>query len=210
MQDMKSGNITDDVLFYGFSRLSDRQPLTKAEQTQFALNHPNIARPTMMFKTFTLRKWYSIFNDARRDFKAGRKVKAMRNAVAAIALLYALNLGANKTKDLYRSFFSGQKPKEDSLIALDTAMQDLLFSRYQASQFKYRTPTQIFGQSVLPNTLIDDVFESVQKQDTGSITRNIPLIGQETYLANKEDKNSGLQKRPQRPTRPERPKRPTR
>lgn len=179
LNDLRNDELSDDVLFYGFSRLSDRQPLTKAEQTQASLQHPNVARPLSMFKTFSLRRIWSVFNDAKREFKAGRKVRGMSIAASTLALLYSMDLGANYVKDLYKSWLSGKPPKPATTQALDTAMRNLFISRYQLESMKWQTHTQVLGQALIPSTPIDDVIQAVQREKYGPLLRNIPVAGQE-------------------------------
>lgn len=184
LADFRGNDLTDRVKFYGMSRLMDRQPVSKAQQTRFVLEHPDVGRPAMSFKIFSMRRIYGVVNDARRDFKAGRYERGIKQLIAVVALMVALDASANAIRDLVR----GLKLKRADEYLLDVALQNTLYSRYDLALLEYDSLSDVAFSPFTPSIpLADEIWEAKKKGDTYPIMRTMPFIGEDVSRHMKPD-----------------------
>ena len=97
--ELKSGELTPLVKEHLFAELAGVQPITMLEMPAAYASNPN-ARLLYMLKSFTLKQWDLMRREVYQEYKAGRKVQAMKNFTVLTTYLGGTNLGVSTVRDL--------------------------------------------------------------------------------------------------------------
>ncbi len=154
-EDLRTGEITENVKLLAFNELLDFQPVALSEVPQQYLTGGN-SRIFYMLKTWTLKMLDVYRREAFRTMKTN-KVQGMRNLMKLSAMLIVMN----GTADLLKDLILGKK-----IDLKDTAVDNMLkligFSRYSLTQ----SQRDGFGSTILeqiipPTKTIDNISKDV-------------------------------------------------
>jgi hypothetical protein len=218
MNDLQSGNISENVKFHLFNELSDVQPITLSEVPQAYLDSPN-GRIAYMLKTFTLKQYDLIRKNIVQEAKRGNI-----GAATTYALRYAIFMSvANGTIQTVRDALQGRITSGDEAMEvfpsamLWEGLSVLGFNQYVSERYLQRGDIKGFATNIImpPTPLFDamtkefaDAFagdESSREASFEPILRNTPIVGStlpllamwynfmfgglEEYLQEQDDKN---------------------
>ena len=86
INDLRAGNITENVKLYLWNQLSEAQPISLAEMPYAYLSVPN-GRIFYQMKSFSIKQLTNMRNQARQEFNKGNYLTGIRNATGlAVAL----------------------------------------------------------------------------------------------------------------------------
>ena len=127
IEDFKLDKFTPDTKFHTFNELSRTQPITMAQMPKAYANNPDL-RLLYMLKSFTLKQYDLVRQEAYDEIAKGNVLKGTKNLATLIALYGSYNLGTRTIKDLTK----GREINPDMLP--ENAMQELLgvfgFNKY--------------------------------------------------------------------------------
>jgi len=127
INDLKTGNISDNVKYYAFTELSEIQPISLSQMPEKYLNMKG-GRIFYALKSFTLKQFdlvrKTIFQEARR----GNYAKAGYNAVRYLTFVTGLNTGVDTVKRLMQGKEIGMEEFKDDYV--NNALKILGASRY--------------------------------------------------------------------------------
>ena len=127
IEDFKLDKFTPDTKFHTFNELSRTQPITMAQMPKAYANNPDL-RLLYMLKSFTLKQYDLVRQEAYDEIAKGNVLKGTKNLATLIALYGSYNLGTRTIKD----FIKGREIDPDMLP--EYAMQELLgvfgFNKY--------------------------------------------------------------------------------
>lgn len=212
LEDLKAGNITDDVKFYAFNTLADWQPITLDQMPTFYLENPN-GRIFYMYKTFAVTQMAAIRRFSIDQIVEGGRTGNMEmvaGGVARLGYLLTLLLMAGIPVDALLSFLTG-RPFVLTESAASRLMSVAMLSRYTAAKLSRGE----FGEAAFstffpslggaPKDLATDarnVWDAVRLDVDVDMTklrlyRNIPIAGRtidgwlgarsDQYLGERED-----------------------
>lgn len=194
IEDLQSGEITENVKLLAFNTLLDYQPVALSEMPRRYLESPN-GRIFYMLKTFTIKQMDAFRREGIRQIRHGEttaeKIQGYRN----LAKLGALFLLCNATADVIKDWMTGRDPELEEYI-VDNLLRLVGLSRYMTwyarregianSIWKLaRPPLDVIE---LPARDVDDVYKLVEKGEwDSSAIRNlqtwkiIPFFGKHYY-----------------------------
>jgi hypothetical protein len=176
MDDLATGNLTEDVKFMAFNRLLDFQPLTKSEMPEVYLNHPN-GRLFYMLKSFTLKQ-YDIARREGFDLIASGDNKKVKQGVKNLLSLSALFMAANATADEIKDLMLGRDtPPSDRVI--DNIWRLLGASKYDV--YKARQDgigTTVMRKILFPASIWDRASKDFETIVTDKRYERGPLEGE--------------------------------
>lgn len=181
VDDLRAGNMTENVKLYLWNELADVQPISLSEMPQKYLESPN-GRILYSLKTFTLKQMDMLRRDIGQQWKKGNKKEAVRNLVAYSLLVP----GANVTVDMAKDFLRG---REVSATDLDDRIVANIFKTFGASDYimekhfgKGKIATGIEQMVLPPIQWIDsvgtDLMNLVEGRPSTETVKELPLIGQ--------------------------------
>ena len=107
IEELKSGEMTENVKLLAFNTLLDFQPVALSEMPKFYVDSPN-ARPTYMLKTFTIKQ-FDIFNrEVIREMKAAKTPAEKSKAIGRAVRLIGVFVLANATSDEIKNWILGR------------------------------------------------------------------------------------------------------
>lgn len=179
IQDIKDGNITEDVKLYLFNVLADFQPIAKSEMPQKYLTSGN-GRIWYMLRTFTLKMFDVFRREAFSKISSkGTRLEGMKNLIKLAALFTV----ANATADVIQDLLLG-RPIELKDSVIDNIIKMSGTTRYTGTKIEKEgvtgALTQVLPPFKLANAVVKDIktfgdekgFESVQ---------SIPIFGKLYY-----------------------------
>ncbi len=174
--DLKSGKRTDLTDSYVFSRLSDAQPVSKAEMPEAYLKHPN-GRILYQLKTYLVKQTDVVRRDVYKEIASGDPVRIARGVknLLALGMVYAL---ANAPGDVVKDILSGREVHfPDSLDLLENVFQTFGFNRYTQERLSQGRIVET-GQQIAtpPMRVIEDVAEGKERAIAYA-----PLVGRPIY-----------------------------
>lgn len=180
IEDLKSGNITENVKLLMFNELADFQPIALSEMPQKYLTGGN-GRIFYMLKSFTLKQ----FDIYRREIyhniaKKGTRVKGIKNLIRLTSAFVA----ANATADIIKSLLLGRDIDPDDLL-IDNLLR--LFGISKFVTWKAREEgvgAAMVRQIAPPFKFIDALSKDINKagDEKGLETvASIPLVGKLYY-----------------------------
>ena len=196
--DLKSGEITDDIKYLAHYVLSDFQPVSLTEMPEFYLKAPN-GRIMYMLKTYTMKQFDIIRNEAFKKMKEGKTVKekaeGIRRLIYLASVLMLTGISADKIKNyMYNREQEFDEMVGDNLLKLFGLQKYLLWVQRRYRNLGWTTIKAL----VPPVGVFNPVFEafmrdlykaekSIRKNEKLEIpedlesVKNIPIFGRLYY-----------------------------
>ena len=185
--DLQNKEVTPRVKEMTFALLADLQPLSKLQQPELYNAYPAV-RLLYMLKSFTIKQWNIARNEVYKEWKAGNKVEAAKNATLLASYLTVANVATSTVRDIMmgRDVDPEDLPNQ-SLWALTSVFG---FNKYLSERYLQRgdllggtfstlTPPSL---QILLNTP-KDVYRDLTEEDDDvkQSVRYIPIIGPLLY-----------------------------
>ena len=198
IEDLKSGNITDDIKYLAHYTLSDFQPVSLTEMPEFYLNAPN-GRIMYMLKTYTIKQFDVARNEAFKKMKDGKTAKEKAEGVRRLIYLSSVLMLTGMTADSIKNYMYNREQEFDEMIG-DNLLRLVGFQKYLLWHFRrYKNVAFTAIKAIVPpvgifNPLYEsfirdlDKFQRTKRKgeeykipgDTETI-KNLPLIGRLYY-----------------------------
>ena len=198
IEDLKSGNITDDIKYLAHYTLSDFQPVSLTEMPEFYLNAPN-GRIMYMLKTYTIKQFDVARNEAFKKMKNGKTAKEKAEGVRRLIYLSSVLMLTGMTADSIKNYMYNREQEFDEMIG-DNLLRLVGFQKYLLWHFRrYKNVAFTAIKAIVPpvgvfNPLYEsfirdlDKFQRTKRKgeeykipgDTETI-KNLPLIGRLYY-----------------------------
>jgi hypothetical protein len=182
INELKSGDITENVKLLVYHRLLDFQPVALSEMPERYLNAGN-GRIFYMLKTFTIKQFdvfrNEVYNKIRKGDRA-EKIQGIKNMVRLSMFFVLANAGADELKD----WVLGRKTDfEDRMI--DNALRLFGVSKYITWQARTEGLGTAAAKQVLPpfkfiNALTKDIVTAGDDKGLETVG-SIPLVGKLAY-----------------------------
>ncbi len=223
LEDLKNGEITENVKLLAFNELLDFHPVALSEMPEQYLKGGN-SRIFYMLKSYTLKQFDIFRREAFREMKKGNWLKGIKNLLYLTSLVILANGTADEIKDL----LTNRKTKLSDRV-IDQISMLAGFSRYNLGKIsEIGLGSAILEQVTPPTNFIDNIskdllnlykdFDKSANINKLKSVQDIPLIGKFYYwwfgkgasdtkkYAPKQ--NSGLPELPKLPSLPPLPKLP--
>ena len=198
IEDLKSGNITDDIKYLAHYTLSDFQPVSLSEMPEWYLKAPN-GRIMYMLKSYTLKQFDVIRNESFKKMNEGKTAKEKAEGVRRLIYLASVLMLTGMSADKIKNFMYGREQEFDEMIG-DNLLRIFGFNKYLVYvQKRYKnwayTALKFLAPPVfLLNPLFESAMQDLDKyfrlrkkgkpfkipQDVKSI-KNLPLFGKFYY-----------------------------
>ena len=148
VQDLKDGQVTEDIKYLMFFQLGNFQPISESEMPVNYLANSGVIKSRLMYqlKTFTIKQFDAFRTEAsnlmREGYRTGN-VKQFREGFRNMMELAAVFMLANATSDVLKNILFGRK------IHLDDLLLDNLFRLFGVSKFiTYQVKREGFDQAL--------------------------------------------------------------
>ena len=183
VDDLKAGNITDNVKLYLWNELADVQPISLSEMPRKYLEVPN-GRIFYALKTFTLKQLDLLRRDIAQQWAKGNRKTAVRNAVAYSLLVPTTNVTVDMAKDLVL----GRETTDD----LEDRYVANVFKMFGTSQYlmdrfgSQGKLTQMATEMISPplgyiDAVGTDLINLISGDPSAKTLNELPLIGRFWY-----------------------------
>ena len=183
VNDLKSGEITENVKLMLWSELSDIQPISRSEMPQNYLELPN-GRIAYALKSFTLKQLDKLRNDIPMQWKKGNKKQAIKNAIAYSLIVPTANTAMGEVKGV----MLGRPSDIEGLEDVPGAWASNMFKMFGASEYMWNRHLSkgdlvavAGGYMTPPAGWMTSIFDSVQQARDGELPTKIlsemPVIG---------------------------------
>lgn len=182
IDDLQSGEITDNVKLLVYSKLLDYQPVGLSEMPELYLLAGN-GRIFYMLKTFTIKQFDVYRRQIYNKIKNGdtkEKIQGIRNMVYLASLFVMANAGADELKDLV---LGRETTFEDRTV--DNVLRLFGVSKYITWQSRTEGVGTAVAKQILPpfkfiNSLYKDIVTA--GDDKGLYTaQSLPIVGKLAY-----------------------------
>ena len=187
IDDLKAGNITDNVKLVLYNELAGVQPINLSQMPLNYLRNPN-GRIFYSLKTFAIKQLDVMRRDIAQEFKAGNTKKATENLVAYMTIIPMMGATVDEAKDMLKGQGTEINDIPDNYI-------ENLFKVFGGSQYvmdKYVNKGQVgsaIGETIAPpldwiNALSEDIWKIMNGEFEGSESkamRELPIIGKVWY-----------------------------
>lgn len=196
LQDLKDGNITDDVKFLMFNTLADFQPVARSEMPQYYLTSGNM-KILYILKSFTIkqldvyrREGIAKINEGIRTGDKKLAVEGLSNFTRLAAFWIVMGVSADYLKDMLRSAFGGDEMDEPEDYVIDNIFKAFGWSRFQQDMIGRDGLSETFFKLFIPPTKsIDNLERDWKKFNKEGLTlensrtiRSIPIGGELYYF----------------------------
>ena len=190
VNDLRAGNISDNVKMFVFGELSNVQPITLSEMPVKYLESPN-GRIFYQLKSYMIKQLDLIRNDIAGQYAKGNKKEAVKNALAYLAIVPSTGATVDEIKDMFldRGFNIDEIP--DNYV-------ENLFKYFMASEYTFNTlsetglgdvalDTFLGGYGVLADNMnavskdLQALSDGTLNEDNSKILARTPLIGRAWY-----------------------------
>lgn len=191
VNDLKAGNITDNVKLYAFNALSDVQPITLSEMPVAYLQNPN-GRVLYQLKSYMLKQFDLARNDIYYKGKQGKVKEATKNFAAYALIVPSMGAGVNEVKDLLLGRGFNMEEIPDNYI--ENVLKFLMATEYTQKQIsEYGKVGEVLqdtfagGLGVLVDNLnavnqdANSLLSGDLEFDDSKILSRAPLIGRFWY-----------------------------
>tara|TARA_R100001082_G_scaffold107682_2_gene81891 strand:+ start:1680 stop:4568 length:2889 start_codon:yes stop_codon:yes gene_type:complete len=185
IEDLKAGNVTENVKFMMFNELADIQPIALSEMPEMYLRHPN-GRIWYMLKSFTLKQYDIVRNKIIGEYKKGNTMEATMNAARLASYLTLANLGVRETKNI----LSGTPTSPEDLP--EEAVWSLM-GVYGLNKYTYQKHlvsqdiSELVASQIPPLGLAEGALKTVAKvaedpdENKGRLLKAVPIFGKILY-----------------------------
>lgn len=98
IRDLENEQVTPRTQLLAFHELSDMQPISLSEASQYYLNNPDM-RLLYMLKSFTLKQYDIVRREIVREYAKGNKMDAAKKAATLLGYMTAANVGTQTVQD---------------------------------------------------------------------------------------------------------------
>jgi len=180
IEDLKNGNITENVKLHLFNTLLDFQPVALSEMPQKYLTGGN-GRIFYMLKTFTLKQFDVFRREAiQKIAKKGTRIEGIKNLI----WLAACFAGANATADLIKALILGRPIDPDDII-VDNLLRLFGISKWVTWRAREEGVGSAMLRQILPPAkAIDALYKDIASagDEKGLETpSSIPIVGKLYY-----------------------------
>ena len=179
VNDLKSGDITENVKLLAFNELADVQPILLSEMPQKYLTGGN-GRLFYMLKTFTLKQFDIYRNEIfQKIAKKETRTEGIKNLVSLVSFFVIMNATADEIKDL---ILNRKTSLEDRTV--DNILRAVGFSKYLTWKVREEGIGSGMARQILPPfKFIDSASKDILKgiENGSEITQSIPLGGKLYY-----------------------------
>lgn len=176
IDDLKARRLSDNMEELAFLRLSDAQPISKAEMSEAYLRHPN-GRILYQLKTYMLKQADIIRRDVYQKIASGdpKQIAMGLKNLAALGTVYAL---ANVPGDVVKAWMNGQDIDPLSTPRLvENVMQTFGLNRYAQTRLSQGKVVDVLQDFVTPPLkVIEDIALGRPKA-----VSYVPLVGRIVY-----------------------------
>jgi len=189
MNDLRAGQVSENVKLYLWNQLSEAQPISLSEMPYAYLSVPN-GRIFYQMKSFSIKQLTNMRNQARQEFNKGNYLTGIRNATG-LAVVLGLS-GA--TVDEVIDFMLGQTASPEDIP--DGVVENLLGLVGASKYVRDKGLTEGPAQAALTN-LTPPIFGLIDSaaRDIGTLAsedgitedsvirslRTLPVVGQVLY-----------------------------
>ncbi len=181
IQDIRGGNITENVKLYLFNTLADFQPIALSEMPQKYLTGGN-GRIFYMLKTFTLKQFDTYRREAfQKIAKPGTRIQGIKNLMWLMGTFVA----ANVTADIIKDLLLGRKiDMEDK--AVDNLLRLVGISKFVTWKAREEGVGSALVRQIAPpfkaaDAISKDIDKAIQGRPTGEIIQSFPFLGKLYY-----------------------------
>ena len=198
IEDLKSGNITDDIKYLAHYTLSDFQPVSLSEMPEYYLKSPN-GRIMYMLKSYQIKQFNVIRDEAFKKMNQGKTAKEKTEGVRRLIYLASVLMLTGMTADKIKNFMYGREQELDEMVT-DNLLRLFGFNKYLVYvQKRYKnwayTALKFMAPPVfLLNPLFESAMQDLDKfyrtkkkgekykipEDVKTV-KNLPLIGKFYY-----------------------------
>ena len=198
IEDLKSGNITDDIKYLAHYTLSDFQPVSLSEMPEYYLKSPN-GRIMYMLKSYQIKQFNVIRDEAFKKMNQGKTAKEKTEGVRRLIYLASVLMLTGMTSDKIKNFMYGREQELDEMVT-DNLLRLFGFNKYLVYvQKRYKnwayTALKFMAPPVfLLNPLFESAMQDLDKfyrtkkkgekykipEDVKTV-KNLPLIGKFYY-----------------------------
>ena len=177
IDDLKAGNVTDNVKFLLFNELSDFQPISLSEFPQGYLEAGK-SKVLYMLKSFALKQMDVVRREVIQEYKKGNKGQAALKAFRIGAYLSASGLTIQQTKQI----LSGKETANADELPSE-ALWNLLgvygLSKYTSDKYLARGEISQAVANTLapPMTVVDTLAKGTTQGEPEKLLKLIPVFG---------------------------------
>ena len=179
VDDLKSGDITENIKLLAFNELADMQPIILSEMPQKYLSGGN-GRLFYMLKTFTLKQFDIYRNEVFQKISVkSTRVEGMKNLISLLAFFVLMNATADEIKDFILNRKTNLKDR-----TVDNILRAVGFSKYLTWKIREEgLGSGLVRQILPPFKFIDSVSKDILKgiENGSEVTQSIPLGGKLYY-----------------------------
>ena len=181
IDDLKAGNVTDNVKFLLFNELSDFQPISLSEFPQGYLEAGK-SKVLYMLKSFALKQMDVVRREVIQEYKKGNKGQAALKAFRIGAYLSASGLTIQQTKQI----LSGKETANADELPSE-ALWNLLgvygLSKYTSDKYLARGEiSQAVANTLAPPlTVADTLAKGTTQGEPEKLLKLIPVFGSLLY-----------------------------
>ena len=196
--DLKSGEVTDDIKYLAHYTLSDFQPVSLTEMPEFYLKAPN-GRVMYMLKTYTIKQFDVVRNEAFKKMNEGKTVKEKAEGVRRLIYLASVLMLTGMSADKIKNYMYGREQKFDEMVG-DNLLRLVGFQKYLLWHFRrYKNVAWTTVKALIPpigvfNPVVEGFVRDIDKyqrtkkkgeefkipEDLESV-KNIPIVGRLYY-----------------------------
>lgn len=180
IDELKSGELTDNVKLLLFNELLDTQPIALSEMPKAYLKTGN-GKIFYMLKTFAIRRIDYFRNETFKLMKTDPK-QGIANLVKLTTAIMLMDASADELKDL----LLGRQTKLSDRV-VDNMLRMMGFNKYSVAQANRQGVGRAIAESILPPTdFIDDIYKDVRDLASGNkvkynTLKDIPVVGKVAY-----------------------------
>ena len=149
IEDLKSGEITENVKLLAFNTLMDFQPAALSEMPQYYLqNAGGFGRMFYQLKTFTIKQ-LDVFRNQAFDKMRSDNIETRKDGLRNLGHLMTVFVLANGTADWLKDLIMGREIHYDDLL-IDNVFKLVGGSRFVAWQVRQKGPVEAGLQYFFP------------------------------------------------------------
>lgn len=183
IEDLRAGNITENVKFHLFNELSGIQPLSLSEMPEPYLRSPN-GRIFYALKSFTLKQLDVIRNNIVNEYKRGNRASAIKFATR-YAIMFSL---ANASIQTIRDGLTGRITSgEEAIEEFPNQMMWQVLSLMGINEYvgkRYLQQGDILGAAASTLTPAAPAFAAITREladipdfEVEPVARTLPVVG---------------------------------
>lgn len=178
INDLKSGEVTENVKYLAFNELLDIQPLKLSEMPEQYLKGGN-GRIFYMLKTYTIKLFDVYRNEVFQEMKRN-KVRGIKNLIYLTSSLVLANATADEIKDFVLGRETSLKDR-----TVDNLLRLVGFTKWTIYKARMEGLASATIKTILPPTkFLDSLYKDITKEKEVrdmEVIQSIPFIGKLYY-----------------------------